>query len=66
MSGDKPRKKGIWRVIVAGLLLAGVSNAVRNMQNDHDPVAVATYIVMDIVLTAIAVWLIVSFFRSPN
>ena len=60
------KKKSIWRVIIAGLLLGGVGNAARQTLGEHDPVAVITYVVLDVLITGIAVYLIVSYFRASN
>jgi hypothetical protein len=59
-------KKSIWRLIGGVLLLAGVSNSLRHMPPGRDLSFVITYLVINILLASIGVWLAVSYLRSSN
>jgi hypothetical protein len=60
-------KKSLWRGILGVFLIVGVSNALRSLANDpmrHDRTYVISYLVFNVLLVAIGVWLVVSFLRS--
>ena len=59
-------RKSIWRLIGGVLLLAGVANSLRNHDyTRHDPVFI-WYLIFNLLLAAMGVWLAVSYLRSSN
>jgi cytochrome oxidase assembly protein ShyY1 len=59
-------KKSIWRFIVGLFLLWGVSNSMRTPLSNHELSYVIVRFALSILLAAIGVWLIVSWFRRSN
>jgi hypothetical protein len=63
----RTRKKSVWRLIGGGLILGAAANSLRQMPNNltfrHDLTSVITYLVFDLLVAAIGVWLVVSYLR---
>jgi hypothetical protein len=56
-------RKSVWRLIGGFLLMGWAANSLHNMPPRHDLTYVITYLVLVLLLAAIGVWLIDSFFR---
>jgi hypothetical protein len=62
----KPRKKSVWRLIGGVILLAGVSNSLRNHTNSPNTQVFIWYLFFNFLLVVIGVWLAVSYLRQSK
>jgi len=57
-------KKSVWRLIGGFLLISGVANSAHNLPTGQPTMYAIGYLGFDLLLAAIGVWLVISFFRK--
>lgn len=65
-NGMGEMKKSVMRIFGGAFLLIGVSFSMLHPPQRHDPVLIIIWFSIMLLIAAIGLWLIVSFFRNSN